>query len=106
MKKHGDIRVIKGKVKDTGYPIDGCILILDEWPYDLGNWHLRGWMDADDKKVMQTMYESEVESGLSIFDTIEEFQEMWDKKEWDPQGVFCIPAENVDIVKELGWEAM
>lgn len=41
-----------------------------------------------------------------MLENVEEFQEMWDKKGWDPQGVFCIPAENVDIVKELGWKAM
>ncbi len=45
---------------------------------------------------METMFVTETEAGLCLYDTLEEFSGHW--KEWEPEGVFCIPLENVNVL--------
>lgn len=91
-------KVIEGRVSGTGWPIDGHTLILSLWDYDNHeSWHLCSWSDKDEQAVMETMFITEKAAGLCLYDTLEEFTEHWN--EWEPEGSFCIPLENVEILK-------
>lgn len=91
-------KVIEGRISSTGWPIDGCTLILSLWDYDnYESWHLSYWTDKDDQAVMETMFITETAAGLCLYDTLEEFEEHW--PEWEPEGSFCIPIENVEVIK-------
>lgn len=57
-------KVITGKVTGTGWPIDGHVLWFSQWDYDnRESWHLYGWEDSEDEAVMQTVFQTETESG-------------------------------------------
>lgn len=76
-------KVITGKVTGTGWPIDGHVLWFSQWDYDnRESWHLYGWEDSEDDAVMQTVFQTETESGLCPFDTLEKFAENWKAKKW------------------------
>lgn len=57
------------------------------------------WTDKDDPVVIETMFITETAAGLCLYDTLEEFIGHWE--EWVPEGSFCIPRENVEMVKIL-----
>lgn len=93
-------KVIEGKINGTGWPIDGHSLMLSSWNYDNhDSWHLDYWKDEDDSAVMETMFITETAAGMCLYDTLEEFAEHWE--EWEPEGVFCIPLENVGVLRIL-----
>lgn len=95
-------KIIAGKVKDTGYPIDGHVLYFALWDYDRDCWHLYGWEDADDEAVMLTVYETEREEAEREqwpIMTKDDFAKRWKAKEWEPRGVFCVPLEAVEVVE-------
>lgn len=93
-------RIVSGRVKDTGWPIDGHLLYFSQWDYDnYESFHLYGWDDADDEAVMLTIFQTETEAGLCNCDTLEDFTEMWKAKKWEPQGVFSLPLEKVEVLK-------
>ena len=88
-------KIITGKVKDTGYPIDGHVLYFSQWDYDnRESWHLYGWDEADDEAVMLTMYKNEV-----IGTSLKSFIDKWKAGEWEPAGAFCLPLDKVDVVE-------
>ena len=90
-------KVITGKVNGTGWPIDGHVLWFSQWDYDNHeSWHLYGWEDSEDEAVMQTVFQTEIEAGLCLFDTLEKFTENWKAKKWEPQGSFCLPLDKVE----------
>ncbi|NBH27644.1 hypothetical protein D3Z60_18145 [Lachnospiraceae bacterium] len=96
--------IVEGKVNGTGWPIDGQVLILTSWDHDNHeSWHLYKWPDEADRAVMETMFVTETEAGMCLYNTLEEFAENWN--EWEPEGSFCIPLENVEIVKVIQEEA-
>lgn len=99
-------RIVMGKVKETGLPVDGCILYLSQWEYDNHEYfHLYGWSDKDDPAVMQSMYIAEMEAGICEHDTLEGFEAAW--AEWEPDLSFCLTPGQVDVVEELeagGWK--
>lgn len=100
-------KIIKGKVTGTGWPIDGHVLHFSQWDYDnRKSWHLYGWEDEDDEAVMLTMHQTETEAGLSLYDTLEDFKEAWKAKEWEPQGSFCLPLDQVEVVEVIQEEVM
>lgn len=93
-------KVITGKVTDTGWPIDGHVLWFSQWDYDNHeSWHLYGWEDSEDEAVMQTVFQTETEAGLCLFDTLEKFAESWKSKKWEPQGSFCLPLDKVEVLE-------
>ncbi len=93
-------KVVEGRISGTGWPVDGHTLMLSSWNYDNHeNWHLDYWKAEEDSAVMETMFISETTAGLCLYDTLEEFAEHWE--EWEPEGSFCIPLENVETVKVL-----
>ena len=91
--------IITGKVTGTGWPIDGHVLYFSKWDYDRDSWHLYGWDDEADEAVMLTVWQTENEAGLSMCDTLEAFTEMWKVKKWEPQGVFALPLDQVEVVE-------
>lgn len=93
-------KMVEGKISGTGWPIDGHVLALSLWDYDnYEDWHLGFWKDEADRAVMETMFITETEAGMCLYDTLEEFAEHWE--EWEAQGSFCIPKENVEIIRIL-----
>lgn len=91
-------RMIEGKISGTGWAIDGHNLILTSWEWDHHeSWHLYGWSKESEKAVIETMFVTETESGMCLYDTLEEFTEHWE--EWEPELSFCIPLDNVEVVK-------
>lgn len=96
--------IVEGIVKGTGWAIDGKTLVLSLWDYDdHESWHLYGWPDEADRAVMETMFITETAAGMCLYDTMEEFAEHW--KEWEPEGSFCIPLENVEVIRVIQEEA-
>jgi hypothetical protein len=92
-------KIITGKVKGTGWPIDGHVLYLSSWDYDNHeSWHLYGWDDADDEAVMLTMHQTETEADLSN-ETLEDFTKTWKAKQWEPQGSFTLPLDQVEVLE-------
>lgn len=93
-------KVIEGKVSGTGWPIDGHTLFLSSWDDDSHeSWHLTDWKDKDEPAVIETMFITETAAGLCLYDTLEEFTGHW--PEWEPEGSFCIPVENVEVMKVI-----
>lgn len=96
-------KIIKGKVHDTGLPIDGCVLYFSKWNNDK-DYYLYTWDKSLDDVVMQTMYKTEEEAGIGLYESMEEFEEAWKKDEWQSQGEFCLKPDAVDaieVVKEM-----
>lgn len=97
-------KIVTGKITGTGWPIDGHVLHLSLWDYDRENWHLYGWdgeVEGLDEAVMLTIYQTETEAGLCLCDSLEDFTEKWKAKEWEPQGVFGIPLDKVEVLEVL-----
>lgn len=93
-------KIVIGKVSNTGWPIDGHTLVLSLWDYDdHESWHLFDWSNDDDQVLMGTMFITETKAGMCLYDTLDEFAEHWD--EWEPQGVFCIPLDNVEVLEVI-----
>lgn len=95
-------KLIRGRVKDTGYPIDGRELLLSLWDYDnYESYHLGGWRDDDDEAVMLTIHKSEEEAGLCVYNTLEDFAEAWEAGEYEPEGTFCLAPDHVDVLEVI-----
>lgn len=93
-------KIIEGKISGTGWPIDGCTLILALWDWDnYGSWYLHDWKPEDDQAMMETMFIAETEAGMCLYDTLKEFADHWE--EWESEGSFCIPLKNVEVIKVL-----
>lgn len=92
-------KIVTGKVTGTGWPIDGHVLYFSQWDYDRESWHLYGWDDEDDEAVMLTVYKTEEEAGLSLYDTLEDFKKAWKAKTWEPQGTFSLELEKVEVLE-------
>lgn len=92
-------KLIRGRVKDTGYPIDGQELMFSLWDYDnYESYHLSGWSEDDDEAVMQTIHHSEEEAGLCLYDSFEDFARAWKNGEYEPECTFCLALENVEVM--------
>lgn len=92
-------KIVKGKVHDTGHPIDGCVMLFSMWEYDNHeSWHLYGWDDDVDDAVMRTMHQTDE---IYMDDTPEQFAERWKSKEYEPDGVFCLELDKVEVIEVL-----
>lgn len=95
-------KLIRGKVKGTGYPIDGLELYFSLWDYDnYESYHLSGWQNDDEEAVMKTIFHSENEAGLCLYDSFEDFARAWKADEYEPECTFCLAPENVDVVEVI-----
>lgn len=92
-------KIVTGKVTGTGWPIDGHVLYFSQWDYNKESWSLYGWDDAADEAVMLTVFQTETEAGLCCSDTLEAFTELWKAKKWEPQGAFCLPLNQVEVLE-------
>lgn len=93
-------KIIRGKVKGTGYPIDGRELLFSLWDYDnYESYHLSGWRDDDDEAVMLTIHQSEEEARICVYDTLEDFASAWEEGEYEAEGAFCLAPDNVDVLE-------
>ena len=98
-KKHG-YELVLGKVKNTGWPIDGHVLTFGLWDYDKrSSYHLFSWDEADDEAVMLTMFQSMVDAGMEAESYRDEFIRTWKAGEFEPDGVFCIDLDKVEVVE-------
>lgn len=88
-------KIIKGKVRDTGYPIDGRSLYFVMWDYDRDSWRMFGWDNEDDEAVMQTMFQLEKEDGVYV-GTLNSFTEKWKAGKWKPQEDYCFMPEHIE----------
>ena len=94
-------QIVKGRVKDTGWPIDGHVLTFGLWDYDhKSSYHLYTWDDADDEAVMQTMFQTLVEAGMEDADRLEEFTKEWKAGQFDAPGAFCIDLDKVEEIAQ------
>ena len=50
---------------------------------------------------MLTIYQSEEEAGLCVYDTLEDFTRAWKAGEYEPDGVFCLAPDNVDVLEVI-----
>lgn len=93
----GGIRtqLFTGYIHDTGWDIDGYRLKLYKTEAFPDDYFLYGWFESADEAVMRTLFETETEAGLCLYDSLEEFQKAWEAGDYEPQGCFCIPAEKV-----------
>ena len=92
---------IKGRVKDTGWPIDGHVLIFAKWRYDQEScWHLYGWEDQDDEAVRDTMFITLVEAGFLSENEKKDFYASWADNSVDLPGAFSLDLNQVEVLEE------
>lgn len=98
-KKQYKPKVVKGRVQNTGYPIDGCVMLFSLWDYDNhDSWHLYGWDDDVDDAVMRTIHQTDE---LYKDDDLKEFSEMWKAGEYEPAGSFCLNLDELEVIEVL-----
>lgn len=98
-------KIIRGRVKYTGYPIDGLELYFSLWDYDnYESYHLAGWNKEDDEAVMLTMHQSEEEAGLCLYDSSESFAKAWKSGEYEPECTFCLAPDKVEVLEVIQGE--
>ena len=95
-----DYRLYDAELRGTGYPMDGHRAVVGQWAHDLGSYHLNGWPEADDDVFAKSMYLSEVDADMCLFDSFEEFMDAWRSGEWEPWGSYCLDPEQVIILGE------
>lgn len=92
-------KVVKGKVSDTGWPIDGHVLYFSLWSYDNHEkFHLYGWEPENDQAVMRTMYQTEREADLTD-KTFGAFQRDWKCGKWEAAGAFVLGLDKVEVLE-------
>lgn len=96
-------KLIKGLVKDTGYPIDGCTLTLSLWGWDEhSRYHLHNWEDKDDEAVMKTIHQNDT---VFCDEPLEDFKKMWELGIYESDGVYCIDLDKVKVLEVLQEES-
>lgn len=90
-------QIVRGKVHDTGWAIDGHTLTF-EIEKDGDVYYLFGWKDEDDEAVMKTIHQADE---LYQNKPLEEFAEIWKKKEYEPDGRFFLDSCKVDVVEVM-----
>lgn len=91
---------VRGRVKGTGWPIDGHVLVFCKWFYDdCKNWHLYSWDDKDDDAVRDTFFQTMVEAGFMGKGDREEWNAKWKEGSADTPGSFTLDPSQVVILK-------
>lgn len=96
-------KIVLGRIKGTGLPIDGKAVYLSQWDYDNNeHFYLAAWNDDAEEAVLQTLFATAVEAGMvSTDDTYEDFVDAWKAGEFVPDSTFCFNFENVDVLKTI-----
>lgn len=91
---------IKGRVKDTGWPIDGHVLFFNKWKYDDEScWHLYSWEDVDGDAVRDTFFITLVAGGFLSENDKEEFYASWENGEPETPGPFTLELNQVEVLE-------
>ncbi len=101
MANEKDYRVVTARIKGTGWPVDGHILYLAKLQYDPEYWHLWGWDEEADEAVMETVWQTENEAGMSMYESKDEFVKAWKDHTWEAQGAFTFAADQVEDVMNI-----
>lgn len=100
-------KIIKGKVQNTGYPIDGHVLTFSQLECDRReSWYLWDWDQSDDNAVMETMYRAEQDAGLQNCETLAEFEQAWRAGTWSSPGAFVLPTDQVEVLETVKGEGI
>lgn len=101
-------KLVRGRVKGTGYPIDGRELIFSLWDYDnYESFHLSSWDNDDSEAVMQTLYWSEKEElRFCLYDTLEDFVKAWKTCDYEPECTFCLAPDKIDVLEIIREEGV
>lgn len=92
-------KIVAGRVRGTGYPIDGHVLYFSLWDYDNYEYfHLYGWEDAADEAVMLTMFQAETDERLSSCN-LRTFKKMWKAGRWEAAAPFCLVPDLVEVLE-------
>ncbi len=96
-------KIVLGRIKGMGLPIDGKAVYLSQWDYDNNeHFYLVAWNDDAEEAVLRTLFATAVEAGMvSIDDTYEDFVGAWKAGEFVPDSTFCFNSENVDVLKVI-----
>lgn len=89
-------KIVLGRIKNTGYPIDGKEVYLSQWDYD-NNEHffLAGWNDDAEEAVLKTLFFADIMGA----DDYDEFVEAWKSGAYIPDESFCLDPENVEVLE-------
>lgn len=77
--------------------MNGLVLHLGLWKYLGAEYRLFGWGSDDDETMMEAMFLSEVEAGLTSEEYKSDFIEAWRKMEWEPEGSFIFLPDEVEV---------
>lgn len=94
--------VVEVKIKNTGYPMDGCRAICIIFDIDPDNYVLWMWERENDMIFAESMYKSEIDSGICASENFDEFMGKWNSGQWENEGSFCLRPDQVAVMKE--WE--
>lgn len=90
----------KVKIKNTGYPMDVHEALVLVFEHEPKFYLLCGWKKEDDSIFAESMYKSEMDYGMCIFDNFQEFMEEWNSGTWEPMGAYCLRPDQVTIIEE------
>lgn len=80
--------------------LDGTTLLLSLWDYDNEeDYHLSGWNDETDEKMMKGMFE--LEKVYGAYDDFEKFKKDWKAKKYDCGCSIVFPKKCVEVIKEV-----
>lgn len=87
-------------VKEFYKKLDGTVLALALWEYDrYEDYHLYGWDDATDEKMMEATFVIENEFG--VYHNFDEFKNEWKSGEYDSGGSIVFDKKFVKEIKVL-----
>lgn len=80
--------------------LDGVTAYMSLWDYDGGkDYHLDAWYKVDNDKVMMAFYYAEQISTYGTYlDCFDGFKADWDAKTYEPDAVFCLDKEYVEVL--------
>lgn len=94
------IELYYGKVKDTGYPIDGHILLFGEGIGGTGHAVIGGISDESTEAWVRTLHQTDELYSSMQFD---EFWNMYHEQDYEPSiGVFTLEDNQVEFIAKFG----
>ena len=76
-------KTYKVKIKNTGYPMDGHEALVLVFEHEPKFYLLCRCKKEDDSIFAESMYKSEMDYGMCIFDNFQEFMEEWNSGTWE-----------------------
>lgn len=90
-------------IQKANEQFDGLIVYLSLWEYDnYSSYHLYGWDDKDDERMMMGMYYAEQTHPFPQYKgKLEEFIADWKAKKYDPGCVFGFEPSDVEELEVI-----